>query len=209
MNTFLLRHGQTEYSMKYLVNGDPTVPVQLSEEGVRSCQHAWTVLPLHSVRTWVASGFARAQQTALLFTGVPAAKLVVEPRLNELDYGEFEGGPWLGYGDWLDRHGASRRPPGAAESQREGIRRMLLGLKDCLALPGPRLIVGHGLLLSVLLWQQSRSGGETVPLYFPEAPCVQPLDVADDVLGGWIAELLSDLDMEARQDPDERSDAAI
>ncbi|NUL21825.1 histidine phosphatase family protein [Streptomyces lunaelactis] len=209
MKTHILRHGQTEYSTKHLVNGDSSVPVQLSEEGVRSCQRAWTVLPLHSVRTWVASGFPRAKQTALLLTGVPAAELVVEPRLNELDYGEFEGGPWLGYGDWLDQHGAWRRPAGAAESQREGIRRMLLGLKDCLALPGPRLVVGHGLLLSVLLWQQGRSEGEAVPLFFPEAPCVQPLDVADDMLGGWIAELLSDLDTEGRQDPDERGDAAI
>ncbi|GGU77447.1 hypothetical protein GCM10010211_49210 [Streptomyces albospinus] len=209
MRTHILRHGQTEYSSKHLANGDPSFPVQLSEEGVRSCERAWTVLPLHSVRTWVASEFSRAKQTALLLTGVPAAEVAIEPRLNELDYGEFEGGPWLGYGDWLDQHGAWRRPPGATESQREGIRRMLLGLKDCLALPGPRLIVGHGLLLSVLLWQQKRSGGETVPLFFPEAPCVQPLDVADEVLGSWIAELLSDLDIEARQDPDERSDAAI
>lgn len=50
------------------------------------------------------------------------------------------------------------------------------------------------LLPSVLLWQQSCSAGEAVPLFFPEAPCVQPLDVADDVLASWIAELLSDLD---------------
>ncbi|WP_327431390.1 histidine phosphatase family protein [Streptomyces sp. NBC_01236] len=209
MTTHILRHGQTEYSTKYLVNGDPSVPIQLSEEGVRSCQRAWTVLPLHSLRTWVASGFPRAQQTALLLTGVPAADLVIEDRLNELDYGEFEGGPFLGYGDWLDRHGAWHRPPGAAESQREGIRRMLLGVQACLALPGPRLLVSHGLLLSVLFWQQNRSAGEALPLFFPEAPCVQPLDVQDDVLGGWIADLLSDLDAEASQDPDDRGDAAI
>lgn len=209
MKTHILRHGQTEYSTKHLVNGDPSVPVPLSEAGVRSCQRAWTVLPLHSMRTWVTSGFPRAKQTALLLTGVPAAELVVEPRMNELDYGEFEGGPWLDYGDWLDRHGAWRRPPVAAESQREGIRRMLLGVQGCLALPGPRLLVGHGLLLSVLLWQQNRPAGETMPLFFPEAPCVQPLDVADDVLGGWIADLLTDLDTEASQDPDDRGDAAI
>ncbi|GFH34882.1 histidine phosphatase family protein [Streptomyces pacificus] len=209
MKTFLLRHGQTEYSTKYLVNGDPTVSVQLSEEGVRSCQRAWTVLPLHSMRTWVASGFPRAQQTALLLTGVPSAKLVVEPRLNELDYGEFEGGPFLDYGGWLDHHGAWQRPPGATESQREGIRRMLLGVEDCLNLPGPRLLIGHGLLLSVLFWHRDRSEGEAMPLFFPEAPCVQPLDVPDGVLSGWIAELLTDLEMEPRRDPEERSDAAI
>ncbi|MFJ5105326.1 histidine phosphatase family protein [Streptomyces sp. NPDC088554] len=140
---------------------------------------------------------------------MPAADLVIEDRLNELDYGEFEGGPFLGYGDWLDRHGAWRRPPGAGESQREGIRRMLLGVQACLALPGPRLLVSHGLLLSVLFWKQNRAAGEAMPLFFSEAPCVQPLDVEDDVLGGWIADLLSDLDAEAGQDPDARGDAAI
>ena len=129
MRTLLLRHGQTEYSKKHPRQRGPFSPNR--DEGVRSCQRAWRVFPLHSVRTWVTSGFPRAQQTASLLTGVPAAKLVVEPRLNELDYGEFEGGPWLTYGDWLDQHGACRSPPAAVESQREGIRRMLLGLKDC------------------------------------------------------------------------------
>lgn len=86
---------------------------------------------------------------------------------------------------------------------------MLLGLKDCLALPGPRLVVGHGLLLSVLFRQRGRPEGDAAPLFFPEAPCVQPLDVAHHMLGGWITELLSDLDTEDRQDPDERSNAAI
>lgn len=198
MRTHILRHGQTEYSAKHLANGDPSVPVLLSEEGVKSCEHARTVLPVHSVRTWVASGFLRARQSAVLLTGASEAKIVVEPRLNELDYGAFDGGPWLDYGGWLEGHGAWRRPPRAAESQREGIRRMLLGLKACLALPGPRVVVGHGLLLSVLLWQRNRSDGEVMPLFFPEAPCAQPLDVADDTLDGWITQLLSDLDSESR-----------
>ncbi|MGW2057604.1 histidine phosphatase family protein [Streptomyces sp. NPDC001840] len=69
MRTRILRHGQTEYSTKQLLNGDPSVSVQLSEEGARSCQRAWTELPLHCVRTWAASRFPRAKQTALLLTG--------------------------------------------------------------------------------------------------------------------------------------------
>ena len=48
-----------------------------------------------------------------------------------------------------------------------------------------------------------------MPLVFPEARYVEPLDVADDPLGDWIAELLSDLDKEGRQDPDGRGDAVI
>ncbi len=43
-------------------------------------------------------------------------------------------------------HGPWQRPPGATESQREAITRMLDGLLGALVHPGPRLVVAHGLL---------------------------------------------------------------
>ena len=69
--TYILRHGQTDFSKQYLVNGDPTRAIRLNDEGVRSCCLSRSVLPLHSVRTWVTSEFPRAQQTASLLRGVP------------------------------------------------------------------------------------------------------------------------------------------
>ncbi|GHK05419.1 hypothetical protein SY2F82_72160 [Streptomyces sp. Y2F8-2] len=209
MTTYILRHGQTDYSKQYLVNGDPTCPIQLSEEGVSSCRRAWAVLPLHSVRPWLASEFPRAQQTAALLMGVPEAKLEVDAQLNELDYGEFEGGPFLKYAAWLDHHGRAQRPRRARESQREGIQRMLSGVRAALDYPGPRVLVCHGLLVSVLLWHRDRSPGEAMPLFFPEAPCVEPLAVSDEALHGWIGTLLTDLDGEEPQDRGERGGAAI
>ena len=120
----------------------------------------------------------------------------MDARLNELDYGEFEGGPFLEYGSWLDRHGGSQRPPGARESQREGILRMFTAVHAALEHPGPRVLVCHGLLVSVLLWHRNRSPDEAMPLFFPEAPYVEPLAVDDDVLRDWIGTLLTDLDEE-------------
>ncbi|GAA3091212.1 hypothetical protein GCM10020254_40220 [Streptomyces goshikiensis] len=170
MTTYIVRHGQTNYSKRYLVNGDPTKHIHLNEEGRQSLSRAWTILPLHAVATWLTSEFPRARQTTSLLMGVPAATLVVDGRLNELDYGEFEGSPFLEYAVWLDTHGAAQRPPGAAESQREGIRRMLSGVLAALEHPGPRVLVSHGLLVSVLLWHRDRSPDDPIPLFFSRRP---------------------------------------
>ncbi|MFJ1897227.1 MULTISPECIES: histidine phosphatase family protein [unclassified Streptomyces] len=209
MTTYVLRHGQTNYSRRYLVNGDPSKPIQLTEEGRQSLSRGWSTLPLHAVRTWLTSEFPRAQQTASLLMGVPAAALVIDPHLNELDYGAFEGGPFLEYAVWLDSHGATKRPEGGTESQREGIRRMLKGVLAALEHPGPRVLVGHGLLISVLLWQKSRCSDEAMPLFFPEAPYVEPIVIPDAELPVWITALLSDLDRDARQEAAGRGGAAI
>lgn len=115
---------------------------------------------------WV-SGFARAQHTARLLLAGRPVPIVVDDRLNELDYGRFEGGPFWDYGDWLTRHGIDARPPGAAESQRQGLRRMVAGLVAAAARPGRALVVAHGLLASVL--SHVRAGGSPADLVFPEA----------------------------------------
>lgn len=213
MTTYILRHGQTNYSKRYLVNGDPAKHIHLNGEGRQSLSRAWTTLPLHSVATWLTSEFPRARQTASLLMGVPAAELFADARLNELDYGEFEGSPFLEYAVWLDGHGAGQRPPGAAESQREGIRRMLTGVLAALEHPGPRVLVGHGLMVSVLLWHRDRPDGEPMPLFFPEAPYVEPVAIPDDELPLLITSLLDDLDTgvhrERAADGDGDGDAAI
>lgn len=209
MRTFILRHGRTDYSEQYLVNGDPSHAVRLSEEGVRSCRNARFTLPLQGARTWLVSEFPRTRQTASLLMGAHASRLVVDARLNELDYGKFEGGPFLEYASWLDRHGGTQRPPGARESQREGVRRMLYGVRAALECPGPRVLVCHGLLVSVLLWHRGRSLGEAMPLFFPEAPYVEPLTVSDEALEAWVGTLRTDLDTPEPRNRDEHGDTAI
>ncbi|MFD9404056.1 histidine phosphatase family protein [Streptomyces sp. NPDC060011] len=194
MTTYILRHGQTECSKRYLVNGDPSQPIRLTEEGRQSLSLSRSTLPLHTVQTWLTSEFPRAQQTASLLMDVSAADMVIDPRLNELDYGEFEGRPFLEYAVWLDGQGSGERPAGGTESQRDGIRRMLTGVLAALEYPGPRVLVGHGLLVSVLLWHQSRSSKEAMPLFFPEAPYVEPIAIPDDELPDWGTALLNDLD---------------
>ncbi|MEU4607195.1 hypothetical protein AB0F43_29785 [Kribbella sp. NPDC023972] len=66
------------------------------------------------------------------------------------------------------------RPEGAGESQREAILRMLAALRAVTDYPGDRVIAGHGLMVSVLTWGVGPQR-ETLPLFLPEAPNVEPL----------------------------------
>ncbi|WP_327655881.1 histidine phosphatase family protein [Streptomyces sp. NBC_00483] len=209
MTTYILRHGQTNYSKRYLVNGDPTKQILLTDEGRQSLGLVWSAVPLRSVATWLTSEFPRARQTALLLMGVPSPEPIVDARLNELDYGDFEGKPFLEYAAWLDAHGPGQCPPGAVESQREGIRRMLTGVLAALEPPGPRVLVGHGLLLSVLHWHRNRATDEAMPLFFPEAPYVEPLVLLDDELPLLVTELMDDLDSAALREITAGDDASI
>jgi probable phosphoglycerate mutase len=96
----------------------------------------------------------------------------------------------LEYGRWLEEHGPWQRPPRSPESQREAILRMLDGLRDVLAWSGPRLVVAHGLLVSVI--QQATISS----IHFPEAPYVTPIQLSDDELRDLTAHLTEEIQQE-------------
>jgi 2,3-bisphosphoglycerate-dependent phosphoglycerate mutase len=149
--TYLLRHGRTQLSAVHVANGDPSTVVPLDSVGIAQCRRLarapWTT----SITRCFVSQFARTAQTAELILGEPAPPMAIEPALNEIKYGCFEGSPWMIYGRWLRQAGPAARPPGGGESRREAVGRILSGLTACLSAPGPRLVVGHGLMISVVL----------------------------------------------------------
>lgn len=190
MVTYLMRHGRTPYSASYRVNGDPTVAVTLDEEGVRQCRVARTLVPTGEIATCLTSTFARTAESARLVLGEQPVRTRAVVGLGEIDYGTFEGRPFQDYAAWLSEHGPWAWPPGSAESQRAAIVRMLEALRTALDCPGPRLVVTHGLLVSVVLW--ARAGGADGPcdlLFFPEAPCAAPLGIDDLELATLISDV--------------------
>ncbi|WP_405976936.1 histidine phosphatase family protein [Streptomyces sp. NBC_00158] len=184
--TYLIRHAQTSYSARHLVNGSLRADVPLDAAGLaasRAYRPGW-LAGVVSCRT---SGFTRTRQTAHALLAGRTVPLDADHRLNEIGYGSFEGGPWLAYGTWLRDAGRGAVPPGGEESWRDAVARMLDGLLDCLALPGPRLVVAHGLLGSVarcLTGPQGSADGHALP----EAPYLEPLVLTDDQLIRLVAE---------------------
>lgn len=189
MLTYLMRHGRTGYSAEYRINGRPDVVIPLDDKGREQCRLARATFPVDTIATCVVSQLGRTSQTAELILAGRAVPVVVESRLDEIDYGEFEGGPFLAYGSWLRAHSPLHRPPGARESQREAIVRMLHGLLGALEYPGPRLVVGHGLLLSFV--RTAHAGQLLTSAFFPEAPYVTPMTFTDAALATFVRDALN------------------
>lgn len=137
MTTYLLRHASTSYSTAHRINGDPTVPLSLDPVGRSACRTGRGVISAVRPLMWVTSTFERTRETACLLMGDAGQHHRVERALNEVDYGQFEGGTFTVYARWLVAAGPWEPPPDAGESQRAAIRRMLAGLRSSTALPSP------------------------------------------------------------------------
>jgi len=75
------------------------------------------------------------------------------------------------------RSGAAR----GGESWYAAVDRLLTGLAGCLTYPGPRLVVGHGLLVSALHTLRD-TDGPLDALSLAEAPYVEPVVLTDAAL---------------------------
>lgn len=203
MITYLLRHGQTSLSASYRLNGDPRLALFLDGTGREQCRLARSAIPIAEIQSCVTSDFPRAVQTAKLILQRARIPVTSDRQLDELDYGAFEGRPFTEYAAWLGLQGPRARPPGATESQREGIRRMLDGLRSALVVPGPRLVVTHGLALSVVAWRQQHALAPE-DVMFPETPCATPMVLADAEMRSIIDTLTTDLGREADQSTGDR-----
>ncbi|MDH6703557.1 putative phosphoglycerate mutase [Kitasatospora sp. MAA19] len=202
MTTYLLRHSSTHYSAAHRVNGDPTVDLPLDPAGRVACRTGSGVIAAVQPKIWLTSAFARTGETARLLMGDADQPVRVEAALNEVDYGQFEGGPFTEYARWLATAGSWEHPPGAAESQRGAIRRMLTGLRSALQLPSPRAVVAHGLLASVLRWQRQTSRddrGRAMPIFFDEVPCLYLVRIEDGELEDLTATLFEVMESEEKE----------
>ena len=106
---FLVRHGPTAWTASRRLQGRSDIP--LSAAG-RSTVESWR-LPERAARgRWLSSPLARATETAAILRGnhCPTGELLIEPRLTEMSFGEWEG----------QTLPALRAIHGAAMAEREG-----------------------------------------------------------------------------------------
>jgi probable phosphoglycerate mutase len=146
--THLVRHGHCQLNRAGILNGDPSADVHLDDEGraQAAAAQSWA----SDVASVVTSSLVRSRETADLLFGAAAVLRRTDPRLDEIDYGVFEGRPWSDYGTWLREHGPDARPSGARESWAEAMRRVLDGLSEVHELPSPRIVIGHGFWIAAL-----------------------------------------------------------
>jgi broad specificity phosphatase PhoE len=139
----LARHGESEYSLKQLVNGDPGVACPLTPAGRRQARELGALLG--QVDLVVVTEFERVRETADLALGDGDVPRLVVPELNDPRYGEFEGGELDAYREWVWGRGPLDAPIGG-EHRGEIAARYAAGYQRLLARPEETiLLVAHSL----------------------------------------------------------------
>jgi probable phosphoglycerate mutase len=187
----LARHGESEYSAKQLVNGDPGVSCPLTEAGRLQARALGRILAEEQIDLCAITEFERVRETAQLALAGRDVPFVVVPELNDPRYGEFEGGSLEVYREWVVGRGPLEAPPGG-EHRAEIVRRYAAGFRRVLDRPeGTVLLVAHSLPIAYLRDAASgappRSKMDQVDYATVLRLERQDLEQALDVLEAWAA----------------------
>ena len=142
MRTFVLaRHGESTLNIERRVNGDPTVPVSLSERGEEEARRLGEQVEHYPFDACVHTRFPRTHETAVIaLRGREDLPLVVEPQFDDIDIGDLEGEKIEAYREW--KHGHARDVPfPGGESLDDAARRYADGFSGLLDSPWSSVLV--------------------------------------------------------------------
>lgn len=154
---YLVRHGETALNQKGVYYGWTDCPLSLrGEEQAESLGRSLAGITFDGV---IASPLERAKRTAQIVGRIPVGKLVLDPRLKELNFGDWEGkhyqeiqsafpGEWQ---EWANDWKGFRIPGG--ESFLDLYRRVADSLSEILNGDENRtlLLVAHHATLRIIL----------------------------------------------------------
>ena len=167
-----VRHGESEYSARALVNGDPSVAVGLTEEGREQARQLSERLESEPIDLCVVTEFGRTRETADLALNGREVPRIVLRELNDPFYGEFEGKALADYRKWAGTHGPLDVPPGNGEARAAIAERYARGFRFLLDRPdGTMLVVCHSLPIAfALAAADGRRPSAKMPLITPAEP---------------------------------------
>ena len=148
----LARHGESEYSVKHLMNGDPKAAVALTDQGREEARLLGEKLRDEEIDLCVTSEFARTVETAdIALAGRDVPRLVLRD-LNDIRVGEYEGKTLQEYREWAHTQSPTALPPGGDESRAAAVERYVRAFREILARPERVvLVVAHGLPIRYIL----------------------------------------------------------
>jgi alpha-ribazole phosphatase len=139
------RHAHAESNAGDFVNSTPPGG-GLSENGREEARILGSLVANDSIDLGVCSRLLRTQETLdLALAGRPVPR-IVEPQLDEIGFGSFEGGPLAVYRQWAWENEPGAACPGGGESRVEAALRFAEALAALLARPEETLlVVSHAL----------------------------------------------------------------
>jgi 2,3-bisphosphoglycerate-dependent phosphoglycerate mutase len=141
MRVFVLsRHGESELNVTKQVNGDPAVPVALTERGREQARGLGTQTAHFGLDGCVVTRFPRTRETAEVALDGRPVEWIEEPQLDDIDIGDLEGRTIDDYRAWKREHTRADAFP-EGESLDDAARRYAAGFRRLLELPYERVLV--------------------------------------------------------------------
>ena len=145
MRLFLLaRHGQSTLNVEQRVNGDPSVRVDLTEEGRLNARRLGEQIANIPIGLCIHTRFDRSRLTAQIALQGRDVPYEVEPLLDDVYVGDLVGKTIEDYRAWKSRHTRADKFPGG-ESLDDAGRRYAIAFRKLLDRETPEvvLIVSH------------------------------------------------------------------
>ena len=124
MRVFILaRHGESTLNIERRVNGDPAVPVGLTERGEEEARRLGEQIAHLPLDVCIHTRFGRTRETAeIALAAREDVPLAEEPLFDDIDIGELEGETIEAYRAWKHGHPREAAFPGG-ESLDDAARR--------------------------------------------------------------------------------------
>jgi len=148
----LARHGESEYSLRGLLNGDPAAGVGLTEPGEEEARRLGLELATEPLDLAVHSGFPRTRATLEFALAGREVAVLEEPRLADPRAGIFEGRTLDEYRAWAWNESSRVEAPGGGESRLAIVQRYASAYRALLERPERTILaVIHALPIAYLL----------------------------------------------------------
>jgi broad specificity phosphatase PhoE len=139
----LARHGESTLNFQNLINGDPAVPVALTDKGREEARLLGQQIAHVRLELCLCTRFSRTRETAELALNGREVPIEVEPLLDDIDVGELEGVTLEDYRAWKREHTRGDAFP-AGESLDEAALRYAQAFRKLLGRPETSvLVVAH------------------------------------------------------------------
>ena len=136
----LTRHGESTLNFENRINGDPAVPVALTENGREEARLLGRQVDHVRLDLCVCTRFSRTRETAEIALAGRDVPIEVEPLLDDIDVGEHEGLPLEDYRAWKREH-TRRDPFPGGESLDAAARRYAQAFRKLLGRPETSVLV--------------------------------------------------------------------
>jgi probable phosphoglycerate mutase len=118
----LTRHGESTLNLENRINGDPAVPVALTEKGREEARLLGQQIAHVGLDLCVCTQFSRSRETAEIALGGRQVPIEVEPLFDDIDVGDLEGLPLEDYRAWKREHTRSDPFPGGESLDAAALR---------------------------------------------------------------------------------------